>query len=103
MSGVPQTRFVGDTEQARNYAWFLTGAALAPVALVGILLLSWWRAQVYGWSENPRVPHAGDPFPWWWVAIGLLACVAVARIAVRQWRRYRDLVADDRRRAPQRS
>jgi hypothetical protein len=98
MSGVPGTRFVGDTKQARGYAWFLTGASLVPVALVGVLVLSWYRAQVYGWTDNPRAPHVGDPFPWVWVVAGVLACVLMVRFAVRQWRRYRELVADDRRR-----
>ncbi|GEM_PF-2466373 len=98
MDGAPRTRFVGDTKQARTYAWFLTFAAVVPPAVVAVFVLGWYRAQVYGWTEGFRSYHAGDPFPWGWVAVGVLGCVFLGRFAVRQWRRYRALVADDRRR-----
>ena len=98
MDGAPRTRFVGDTKQARTYAWFLTFAAVVPPAVVAVFVLGWYRAQVYGWTDSLRSYHVGDPFPWGWVAVGVLGCAFLARFAVRQWRRYRELVADDRRR-----
>ena len=93
-----RARFLGDTRVARQYAWLFTGFALMSLIFAGIVALSWHRAQVYGWTENLRSPHAGDPFPWAWVMLGVGASGFFLAMAVGRWRRYWQLRADDRAR-----
>ncbi|MBD5784587.1 hypothetical protein IF650_00180 [Cellulosimicrobium terreum] len=92
-------RFVGDTKQARDGAWVFTAITVVPLVIAAFVALTWYRAQVEGWSQNLRVPHAGDPFPWLWVGLCVVASAFFLRMALRGWSRYRTLRAADRARS----
>ncbi|GAA1410606.1 hypothetical protein [Oerskovia paurometabola] len=94
-----KVRFVGDTTLARRTAWVVTAASCVPLLIAGVATIAWRLAQVNDWQTGMRSFHAGDPFPWFWVALSVALSAWLMGSAVRAWRRVRGLVAHDRSRS----
>ncbi|WP_432936945.1 hypothetical protein ACQPXM_24050 [Kribbella sp. CA-253562] len=81
----------GDPALARRAAWMWVFIALAAWAMVGLIRLTWWVAQVNDYQDNYRGFEAGDPFPWVVVIVFCVAGVACLPVALVQASRARYL------------